>query len=77
MADETREERVKRIAAKVLEDLSIDRIAAVEPMGGDRTERWAVIIYGEHVVRVPFDLHPSDDVMRRELRKSVRNALGH
>jgi hypothetical protein len=74
MADETREDRVKRIAQRVLDDLGIARVARVEEVG---RERWRLIIYGERVVAVPLDLHPSDDVMRRELRKSVRNALGH
>ena len=76
MAYETREQRVKRIAQRVIEDLAIDRVARVEPVDG-RGERWQLIVYAERVIAVPFDLHASDDVMRRELRKSVRKAVGH
>ena len=73
MPDESREERVRRIARAVLDDLNI-AMGSVEAIG---RERFVLTIFGAHHVKIPFDLHASDDVMRRELRKSVRAAIGH
>jgi hypothetical protein len=59
--DETRKERAERVARTVMEQLGLKMVAKVDAGGSAAT--WRLTLYGERLIEIEFETHPSDENM--------------